>query len=218
MSPKPTPDRQRLEDYWRSKLEQAQLHYKEATAAYRILLKEVPEGSFPAPESAIAIARQAESEALGEYTRVLRVFNELVIHGRPPEEQAKPDLVVVIDDDKSVRNSLRTLLRSAEYRVAAFESAEEFLASEAATETGCLILDVRMPGIGGLELQVRLHDRNSELPIIFITGHDDGTLRQQAIQAGAVDLLHKPFPPKALLSTVQAALGRRMTQRGTAGA
>jgi len=80
-------------------------------------------------------------------------------------------------------------------------------------ETACLILDVRMPAMGGLELQVRLHDRNSAVPIIFITAHDDGALQRQVIQAGAVDILHKPFAPNALLSTVQAALGRSMAPR-----
>ena len=119
-----------------------------------------------------------------------------------------PNLIAIIDDDKSVRNSVRTLLRSAGYQVATFESAEAFLESGAAAETGCLILDVRMPGIGGLELQVRLKEGNTQVPIVFITAHDDGSLRQQVIQAGAVDMLHKPFAPNALLSTVQAVLSR----------
>jgi CheY-like chemotaxis protein len=203
----PTPDRQRLEDLWRSKLEQAQLQYRDATGEYRKLLADNLERPFPAPDDAVVMARQAESEALAEYTRVLRIFNELVLHGRPPAYQSQPDLVAVIDDDKSVRNSLRALLRSANYRVATFESAEAFLDSGSAGETACLILDVRMPAMGGLELQVRLHDRNSAVPIIFITAHDDGALQRQVIQAGAVDILHKPFAPNALLSTVQAALG-----------
>lgn len=120
----------------------------------------------------------------------------------------KPDLITVIDDDKSVRNSVKTLLRSAGYRVETFESAEAFLESGAAAQTGCLILDVRMAGMDGLELQVRLHDTDSHVPIIFITAHDDGALRQQAMQAGAIDMLHKPFAPRMLLSTVQTAIGR----------
>lgn len=119
-----------------------------------------------------------------------------------------PDLITVVDDDKSVRNSLKTLLRSAGYRVATFESAELFLESGTAAETGCLILDVRMPGMGGLELQVRLQDSNTQVPTIFITAHDEGQLRRQVMQAGALEMLHKPFPPKVLLSTVEAALSR----------
>ena len=208
MTPEPTPGRQQLEDLWRSKVEQAQLRYKAATELYRRLLGETPAGTPPAPGSPLACARQAESEALAEYTRTLRVFTELTIHGNRPEYQSRPDLIVVVDDDKSVRNSVKTLLRSAGFRVETFESAETFLESGAAAETGCLILDVRMPGMGGLELQVRLHDANTQVPIIFITAHDDGELRQQAIQAGAVDMLHKPFVPRMLLSTVQTALGR----------
>lgn len=119
-----------------------------------------------------------------------------------------PDLITVVDDDKSVRNSLKTLLRSAGYRVATFESAELFLESGTAAETGCLILDVRMPGMGGLELQVRMQDSNTQVPTIFITAHDEGQLRRQVMQAGALEMLHKPFPPKLLLSTVEAALSR----------
>lgn len=208
MVPKPMAARQELEDSWRSAVEEAHLRYKEATDAYRKLLAETPEGSVPRPDSALARARQVESEALAEYSRALRVFTELTIHGKRPEEQSEANLIAVIDDDKSVRNSVKTLLRSAGYSVATFESAEAFLESGAAAETGCLILDVRMPGMGGLELQVRLHETKTAVPIIFITAHDEGPLRDQVIQAGAVDLLHKPFAPNTLLSTVQAALGR----------
>lgn len=202
------PERPQLEDLWRSKVEQAQLRYKAATEEYRKLLGETPRGVPPAPDSPLALARQVESDALAEFTRVLRVFSQLTIHGKRPEEQSRPDLTVVIDDDRSVRNSVKTLLRSAGFRVETFESAETFLESGAAGETGCLILDVRMPGMGGLELQVRLHDTNTHVPIIFITAHDDGVLRQQAMEAGAVEMLHKPFAPKMLLSTVQTVLGR----------
>ena len=200
--------RQELEDFWRRKVEEARARYQTATEEYRKLLDGMPEGLAPTPDSPLALARQAQSEALAEYSNMLRVFTELTVHGTRPEEQTMPDLIAVIDDDKSVRNSVRTLLRSAGYRVATFESAETFLESPSAAETGCLILDVRMPGMGGLELQVRLHDTNAHIPIIFISGHDEGQLRQQVIQAGAVEMLHKPFAPKMLLSTVQAALRR----------
>ncbi|HTT65685.1 MAG TPA: response regulator [Bryobacteraceae bacterium] len=206
MGPKSTPSRQELEDIWRSNLEQAQIRYRAATARYSDLLKEASEGVPPSPDSPLACARHAQSEALAAYTRVLQVFSELAVHGKRPEEQLKPDLVAVIDDDKSVRNSIKTLLRSAGYRVETFESAETFLESGMAIQTGCLILDIRLPGMDGLELQVRLQDRDSHLPIIFITGHADGSLRQRVLQAGAVEMLQKPFAPNSLLSALETAL------------
>jgi two-component system, LuxR family, response regulator FixJ len=126
----------------------------------------------------------------------------------PAKPNLKHDLVVVIDDDKSVRSSVKTLLRSAGYRVATFESAESFLSSGSAAETGCMILDIRMPGMDGLELQIRLNRGDSRPPIIFITGHDDGSLRERVIEAGTVEMLRKPSPPNALLSSVQAALSK----------
>jgi CheY-like chemotaxis protein len=208
MTPKPAAFRHELENLWRAKVEEAQRRYSAATEEYRKLLDGTPEGLPPNPDSPMARARQAQSEALAEYSRVLRVFTGLTVHGIWPEEQSMPDLVAVIDDDKSVRNSVKTLLRSAGYRAETFESAEAFLESGAAAETGCLILDVRMPGMGGLALQVRLHDTNTQVPIVFITAHDEGRLREQVIEAGAVEMLHKPFAPNSLLSAVETALGQ----------
>ncbi|HLI85732.1 MAG TPA: response regulator [Bryobacteraceae bacterium] len=115
-------------------------------------------------------------------------------------------LIAVIDDDESVRDSLRTLLRSAGYRVMTFESAGGFLESGARDGAECLILDVRMPGMEGPELQARLKQSNSRVPIVFITAHEDSLVRERVLRAGAVDVLSKPFAPQALLSTVQAAL------------
>jgi FixJ family two-component response regulator len=120
-----------------------------------------------------------------------------------------PTLIAVIDDDESVRDSLKALLRSAGYQVTAFESAQAFLQSGLATETACAILDIRMPGMDGPELQVRLRHDHSRIPIIFITAHDDGAVRKRVLKAGAVDVLSKPFPPAALLSTLQMALKGR---------
>jgi CheY-like chemotaxis protein len=196
-----------MEDAWRLKLEEAKRRYNAATSEYRKLLGEMPEGSHTTPDDAVWRAREAESEALAEYSRILRVFTRLTVEGRLPEDRAS-NLVVVIDDDESIRDSVKTLLRSAGHTVATFESAEEFLESAATIETGCLILDVRMPGMDGPQLQSRLNDGNSRLPIIFITAHDDAPLRRRVIQAGAIDLLHKPFAPGELLSMVQVALGR----------
>jgi FixJ family two-component response regulator len=90
-----------------------------------------------------------------------------------------------------------------------FESAEKFLASGAAAGAACLILDVRMPGIDGPELQARLAATPPRIPIIFITGHDDGPVRERVLRAGAIDVLNKPFAPAALLSTLQSAMGGR---------
>jgi two-component system, LuxR family, response regulator FixJ len=118
------------------------------------------------------------------------------------------NLIAIIDDDESIRDSLRTLLRSAGYHVSTFESAEVFLESGVATGTACMILDVRMPGMDGPELQVRLRDQQSRIPIIFITAHDDGPVRERVLRAGAADVLNKPFAPAALLSSLQSALGR----------
>ena len=120
-----------------------------------------------------------------------------------------PHLIAVVDDDESIRDSLRTLLRSAGYRVMTFESAEIFLRSGAAPGTACLILDVRMPGIDGPELQDRLSRDHSRLPIVFITAHDDGPVRERVLRAGAADVLNKPFAPAALLSSLEGALERR---------
>jgi len=119
----------------------------------------------------------------------------------------KAPLISVVDDDDSVRESLRGLLRSVRLGVEVFASAEEFLRSHRTNETDCLILDVRMAGIGGLELQRRLVYSNPEIPVIFITAHGDEELRSRALKCGAVDFLFKPFSEEALLSAVHRALG-----------
>jgi len=99
------------------------------------------------------------------------------------------------------------LLKSVGYRVRTFVSAEDFMNSGALSETECLILDVHMPGIGGPELQHRLNAVDIRVPIIFITGLNDGPLRRRVIEAGAVDLLNKPLDTSILLATVATALG-----------
>ena len=115
-------------------------------------------------------------------------------------------MISIVDDDESIRDSTKALLRSAGHQVATFESAELFLYSGAVSQTECMILDVRMPGIDGLELQRRLKASNVAVPIIFVTAHDDATSRRSAMEAGAVDFLSKPFQANALISTVQKAL------------
>ena len=119
-----------------------------------------------------------------------------------------PHIVFVADDDASVRRSLARLLKSAGHAVEVFASADEFLQAERREGVGCLVLDVQMPGLNGLELQTALAERGSCLPIIFITGHGDIPMSVRAMKAGAVDFLSKPFSDDVLLKAVDQALAR----------
>lgn len=119
---------------------------------------------------------------------------------------ANAELISIVDDDESVRDSTQALLRSVGYEVLTFESAEGFLASDGMKETECLVLDLRMPGMNGLELQRRLNQTDFHIPVIFITAHDDPANRRQAANQGAVGFLCKPFDPGALVSAVEGAL------------
>lgn len=120
----------------------------------------------------------------------------------------KRDLSIsVVDDDESMRESLESLLKSMGFRVALFPGAEEFLDAGAAGRTDCLILDVRLAGMSGPELQKELSVDHPSLPVIFITGHGTEALRQKVIAAGAVDCLFKPFSEDKLLGAVEAAAG-----------
>ena len=119
-------------------------------------------------------------------------------------------LISVVDDDDSVRESLQCLIRSFGFAVEAFASAEEFLKSDHLRDTRCLILDVRMRRMNGLELQRRLLASHLEIPVIFITAHGDETARSQALKDGAVDYLFKPFTEEALLNAIHAALKLEM--------
>ena len=116
--------------------------------------------------------------------------------------------VSIVDDDESVREAIKSLLRSVGLGADAFPSAEDFLNSDYLRNAGCLILDVRMPGMSGLELQQQLASANCRIPIIFITAHaSDKGARARALHSGAVDFLYKPFSEEALLGDVYAALG-----------
>jgi FixJ family two-component response regulator len=115
-------------------------------------------------------------------------------------------LISVVDDDDSVRESLQCLIRSFGFAVEALASAEEFLTSDHLRDTRCLILDVRMPGMNGIELQRRLAASRHEIPVIFITAHGDEATRSQALRDGAVAYLLKPFTEEALLGAIHAAL------------
>ena len=115
--------------------------------------------------------------------------------------------VFVVDDDSSVRESLELLITSAGWQPLSFESAQEFLAFPRATVPSCLVLDVTLPGLNGLELQKQLADR-TDMPIIFITGYGDVRMSVQAMKAGAVEFLTKPFKDEALLDAVRGAIER----------
>ena len=124
----------------------------------------------------------------------------------PSVNQDGRPTVFVVDDDASVREAVRSLLRSVGLSVETFATAQEFLSSPRNTAPGCLVLDVRLPGIGGLELQHQLAERNLHVPIIFITGHGDIPMSVRAIKAGAVEFLTKPFRDQDLLDAVQQAI------------
>lgn len=113
--------------------------------------------------------------------------------------------VSVVDDDESVRESLPDLLREFGYAALAFSSAEEFLASEHVGQTGCLVLDVAMPGMTGPDLQRELILLNQRIPIVFITAHGDESTRPRMLEQGAVECLSKPFSDEALLKALNAA-------------
>lgn len=116
-------------------------------------------------------------------------------------------LVAVIDDDASVRESLPDLVREFGYEVRAYASAEEFLASQRNGETKCLILDIALPGMSGPDLQNELRRRGQDIPIIFITGRTDESIRPRLLDNGAVDVLFKPFNERAIEEALRAALG-----------
>jgi len=121
---------------------------------------------------------------------------------------AKHNLVSVVDDDESVREALPDLLRSYGFEVQSFDSAEAFLASDALNETGCLVLDVAMPGMTGPELQRELERRKIEIGIVFITAQFDDRVEAEALGRGAVAFLLKPFDETIIVEFVNAALGK----------
>jgi FixJ family two-component response regulator len=120
--------------------------------------------------------------------------------------QKTTKLVAIVDDDDSMRNALDGLLKAVGFPAQAFASAEEFLKSGQQHQTSCLIADIRMPGMSGLELQAKLNAERCKIPIIFITAHGDEKMRMQALRAGAVEFLSKPFDEEILLESVRAAM------------
>src|SRR5437667_11648342 len=118
----------------------------------------------------------------------------------------KTKMVAIVDDDDLMRSALQGLLKAVGLPAQTFASAEEFLKSGEQRETGCLIADIRMPGMSGLELQATLNADGCRIPIIFITAHGDEKMRMQALRAGAVEFVAKPFDDEALVASVRAAL------------
>jgi len=115
-------------------------------------------------------------------------------------------LIAIVDDDKSIQTALQDLIESEGLSTLCFDSAEQFLDSGAQRKAACLIVDVRMPGMSGIELQAKLKADRSGIPIIFITAHGDAKMRVQAMRNGAVEFLTKPFDNAVLLETVHAAV------------
>jgi two-component system response regulator FixJ len=121
-------------------------------------------------------------------------------------DNSRNSTVFVVDDDQSIRHAMGLLLKSVGLEHETFESADDFLTRHNGSENGCLVLDIRMPGLGGLELQDKLIEMNSALPIIFITGHGDIPMAVEAMQKGAVDFIQKPFRDQELLDRISEAL------------
>ena len=127
-----------------------------------------------------------------------------------PESDA---IILVVDDDVSVREALGGLIQSAGWRVETFASAQEFLARLPADAPGCLVLDVHLPGLSGLELQKRMAEIDLDIPIIFITGHGDVPTSVRAMKAGALEFLTKPFADQDLLEAIRQAIRRNQATR-----
>jgi two-component system response regulator FixJ len=126
-------------------------------------------------------------------------------------------VVFIVDDDAAVRTSLRLLVKSVGLSAAVFTSAQEFLSGYDTSQPGCLVLDVRMPGISGLELQQQLNLRGAVIPVIFVTGHGDIPMAVEAMQQGAFDFLQKPFRDQDLIDRIQRALEKDRENRAALG-
>ena len=122
-------------------------------------------------------------------------------------------IVFVVDDDEAIRGALRLLLKSVGLAAVAFSTAQEFLSTYEPSHPGCLVLDVRMPEMSGLELQQQLNIRGAVIPVIFISGHGDIPMAVEAIQQGAFDFLQKPFRDQDLIDRIQRALAKDRTSR-----
>lgn len=124
-------------------------------------------------------------------------------------------IVYIVDDDQAIRQAMEMLMRSVGLEFEVFNSADQFLENHSNDRAGCLVLDIRMPGLGGLELQEKLLELGSGLPIIFITGHGDVPMAVEAMQKGAVDFIQKPFRDQELLDRISQALKTDAERRST---
>ncbi len=132
----------------------------------------------------------------------------------PSRQPAQPaPTVFIVDDDDGARNSLRLLLKSVGLPAATYGSAQEFLVAYRPEQPGCLVLDVRMPGMSGLELQQELNRRGAVIPVVFVTGHGDVPMAVEAIQQGAFDFVQKPYREQELLDRIQRALAKDKSSR-----
>ncbi|MET0934402.1 MAG: response regulator transcription factor [Luteibacter sp.] len=136
----------------------------------------------------------------------------------PPVAPATTPVVCIVDDDGAVREALSSLFRSVGLTVATFGSAADFLARELADSPGCLVLDVRLPGVSGLDFQAQLAAMDNRLPIVFMTGHGDIPMSVRAMKAGAIDFLSKPFRDQDMLDAVTSAIERDAAGRRDADA
>jgi FixJ family two-component response regulator len=148
----------------------------------------------------------AAGYGLRRWKASVQFFNSLYRQRATREMVERPEIIYVLDDDAGIRASLDSLLRCAGFRVQVFESARELLNSEIRDEPGCLLLDIRLPGISGLDLQDELVRAGVHLPVIFMTGHGEIPESVRAIKAGASDFLTKPFRPQALLDAIEQAI------------
>jgi FixJ family two-component response regulator len=121
-------------------------------------------------------------------------------------DEGPASLIGIVDDDESVRDSISSLLRSVGYKTAVFSSAETFLDSTGMGQTGCLVLDIRMPGLSGLELQSRLAHMKCSIPVIIVSAHSDEKIRAQALGGGAIAFFGKPFNDEALLGAISSTM------------
>jgi len=122
------------------------------------------------------------------------------------ETLTKTGIIAIVDDDEPLREALGSVMKAAGFSPRTFASAEEFLACDDCDDTACLVLDVRLPGMSGIELQKQLSKTNSRLPIVFVTAHGDATLRDSLMRAGAAAFLYKPVRSDALLKEIRRAL------------
>jgi two-component system response regulator FixJ len=129
------------------------------------------------------------------------------------ETLTKIGIIAIVDDDEPLREALGSLLKAAGFAIDAFASAEEFLDSHDRKKMACLILDVRLPGMSGIELQRRLAESGDRIPVIFVSAHGDVSLREMVMKAGAVGFLNKPVRSDALLREIHAAIAKTLTEK-----